>query len=182
MNQKTTKLINKVKDNFVSAVTHSSEAIQKMEKKLKIIIQSTEKTGVALIESLRDTIEETLEVIIQAEGNIRLEVKILVISFLREIKATGREFSQASEYIVRLVIKTISKTGGDVIAAAQGVVEGIFEQTKNLGVDSSEAAIKAAGEAVKAAYDISEELGDNVYEALKETISQLKIPVDKRKT
>jgi len=94
---------------------------------------------------------------------------------LRGTKATGAEALSTISHTAGSVIASTVEVGGDLGAAAKGLVEGAIHSAKDVSL-SAEAAASAAGTgALEAAGKLGSKAGQTVRDALSGTISGTKV-------
>jgi hypothetical protein len=74
-----------------------------------------------------------------------------------------------------VAIRDTAKVGGDVGAAATGLVAGAIEGAKELGVSTEDAAAAAANGALKAAGEVGSTAVDTVRKAVAKPINGVKV-------
>ena len=107
------------------------------------------------------------------------EMGCIAQGFLLGVMLAG----EAKEHLLLAVIghasgtflKHVAEAGGDVMAAARGLVEGAIAWAGELQLDSGEAAYAAGQGAVDAAEDVAPRLGGKVRRALEEPVAGIRV-------
>ena len=98
-----------------------------------------------------------------------------IVSAIRGAGNVGSAVIGTIGNLAGTAIKSTAEATGDLGAAAKGLVEGVIEGAKELGLDATEAASAAATGALKAAGEIGAEAGQKVRNALTGTIAGVKV-------
>ena len=98
-----------------------------------------------------------------------------MIGVLRGTKDAGAEVLDTISHTAHITIQDAAKVGGDVGAAAIGLVEGAIQGAKELGVSAEDAAAAAADGAMKAAGEVGSTTVDTVRKAVTKPIKGVKV-------
>ena len=98
-----------------------------------------------------------------------------MLGVLRGSKQGGTAVLDTISHTAHVAVRDTAEVGGDVGAAATGLVAGAIEGAKELGVSAENAAAAAAGGALKAAGEVGSTAVDKVRKAVSKPINGVKV-------
>ena len=124
----------------------------------------------------------------QVGANLGHAAKGTMVGVLRGTKAAGTEVLDTIRHTAHVTIRDAAEVGGDLDAAATGLIEGAIEGAKELGVRVEDAASAAADGALEAAGEVGSTAVETVRRAVtrsshdaKFVLKQLRMAVSKNK-
>ena len=135
----------------------------------------TGKAGVSLVEATTDVLESAVRGAMGVGGNLLVGTKAIIVGVVRGTGEKEETGLRILSYTARIVIHHTAQLGGDLAAAAKGLVLGGIACARDLGVDRAKAASAAAEGAVEGAEGEGSVATERVCNALKERIGDIHV-------
>lgn len=172
-------MIESVKNNVVTAIKGTDNVVQAamdtVTNTLGTTVKDIGKTGALVVGAEAHVAKGVIQGAVDVGAHVGHAAKGTVIGVLRASRHTGAEAIDTIGFTTYALIHGTSEVGGELGHAAIGAIEGAISVAKEVGVSVEEAASAAAHGALQAADKLGSKALTTVRDAMKETISGVKV-------
>jgi len=164
-----------LKDNLEQALKGTESLVDQVAGRMvdasRGIDLKTEHPGDELIKKLQRPVHKIIKEAVNQKKDLRVVTKGIIIGVFRVSRKIREEAHQTIGLITAIIIKAISKGGGDLKSATRGIINGFADVAKEQDLNKGEAIAKASVCALETAHKIDPDSSRKVKKVINEKIS-----------
>jgi ElaB/YqjD/DUF883 family membrane-anchored ribosome-binding protein len=168
-----------IRKNILRGIQGTGDRLHAMmdtaTERITTILHRARTVGTPMMDAVTEAAGAAVHGTVEAGGDLGKAAKGILVGVLRGTRETGEAGLTWIAHTTETVIRQTAQVGGDVGVAAKGLVQGAIHCAKDLGLDASRTASRAAQTAFEAAEEVGSASASRVRDALAGTMDGIPV-------